>query len=56
MNIRDLDHDEGMLLLRYRLLPPDKQKELLRLMDDLHEETKSPQNSADEHPSFKLEH
>ena len=56
MIIRDLDHDEGMLLLRYRLLPPDKQKELQNLLEDLHKETKSSQNSTDEHQSLKLEH
>ncbi|MBQ3264692.1 MAG: hypothetical protein IJH07_02840 [Ruminococcus sp.] len=35
MTIHDLDHDEGMLLLRYRLLSPDRQKELLQQLDDL---------------------
>ena len=35
MNIRDLDHDEGMLLLRFRLLSPNRQKELLQQLDEL---------------------
>ena len=35
MNIRDLDPDEGMLLLRFRLLPPDRQKEILQQLEDL---------------------
>ena len=49
MNIRNLDHDEGMLLLRYRLLPPDKQQELLRLMDNLNnKESERPTDSPTE--------
>lgn len=35
MTIRDLDPEEGMLLLRYRLLSPDQQKEFLKQMGDL---------------------
>ena len=35
MTIRDLDPDEGMLLLRFRLLPPDRQKEFLQQLDEL---------------------
>ena len=49
MTTRDLDSDEGMLLLRFRLLPPEQQKLLLQQLEELSgKEPETPTNTPTE--------